>query len=98
MFRTVGLLLAFAAFVSAADLVGSKDPPGMKRYEGSVIIGYREPKFDEYVGTSQRSRRTQSAEVHEESPGGGPDQPLYLHRTRRTHSHRTAAQLQARVP
>jgi OOP family OmpA-OmpF porin len=49
MFRTVGLLLAFAAFVSAADLVGSKDPPGMKRYEGSVIIGYRGPKFDEYV-------------------------------------------------
>lgn len=49
MFRTVGLLLAFAAFVSAADLAGSKDPPGMKRYEGSVIIGYREPKFDEYV-------------------------------------------------
>src|SRR5450432_3878036 len=49
MFRTLGLLLAFAAFVSAADLAGSKDPQGMKRYEGSEIIGYREPKFDEYV-------------------------------------------------
>ncbi len=35
--------------MSAADLKGSKDPPGMKRYEGSEIIGYREPKFDEYV-------------------------------------------------
>jgi OmpA-OmpF porin, OOP family len=33
----------------AADLPGSKDPPGMKRYEGSEIIGYREPKFDEFL-------------------------------------------------
>jgi OmpA-OmpF porin, OOP family len=49
MFRAIGLLLVSAAFISAADLAGSKDPPGMKRYEGSVIIGYREPKFDEYV-------------------------------------------------
>src|ERR1700680_4630145 len=49
MFRSIGLLLASAACMSAADLKGSKDPPGMKRYEGSEIIGYREPKFDEYV-------------------------------------------------
>lgn len=49
MFRAVGLLIVFAAFVSAADLAGSKDPVGMKRYEGSEIIGYREPKFDEHV-------------------------------------------------
>lgn len=33
----------------AADLPGSKDPPGMKRYEGSEIIGYRAAKFDEFV-------------------------------------------------
>jgi outer membrane protein OmpA-like peptidoglycan-associated protein len=33
----------------AADVPGSKDPPGMKRYEGSEIIAYREPKFDEYL-------------------------------------------------
>lgn len=45
----VGSLLFFAAYLSAADLPGAKDPPGMKRYEGSEIIGYREPKFDEYV-------------------------------------------------
>jgi outer membrane protein OmpA-like peptidoglycan-associated protein len=32
-----------------ADLAGSKDPPGMKRYEGSEIIGYRAPKFDELL-------------------------------------------------
>jgi outer membrane protein OmpA-like peptidoglycan-associated protein len=45
----VGLFLTVAAFVSAADLPGSKDPAGMKRYEGSEIIGYRVPKFDEFV-------------------------------------------------
>jgi OmpA-OmpF porin, OOP family len=32
-----------------ADLAGSKDPPGVKRYEGSEIIGYRAPKFDEVL-------------------------------------------------
>lgn len=45
-------LLAFALVlraVCAADLEGSKDPPGMKRYEGSEIIGYSAPKFDEYL-------------------------------------------------
>ena len=49
MFYAMGLLLAFAACVGAADLPGSKDPAGMKRYEGSEIVGYREPKFDEYL-------------------------------------------------
>jgi OOP family OmpA-OmpF porin len=34
---------------AAADLAGSKDPPGMKRYEGSEIVGYRAPKFDEFL-------------------------------------------------
>jgi hypothetical protein len=33
----------------AQDLPDSKDPAGMKRYEGSELIGYRAPKFDEYV-------------------------------------------------
>lgn len=42
-------LIAFSVAMPAADLPGSKDPPGMKRYEGSEIIGYREPKFDEYL-------------------------------------------------
>jgi outer membrane protein OmpA-like peptidoglycan-associated protein len=41
------LLVIVAA--AAADLPGSKDPPGMKRYEGSEIIGYRAPKFDEFL-------------------------------------------------
>ena len=43
------ILMAYPVLVPAADLAGSKDPPGMKRYEGSEIIGYREPKFDEYL-------------------------------------------------
>jgi OOP family OmpA-OmpF porin len=33
----------------AEDLPNSKDPAGMKRYEGSELIGYRAPKFDEYL-------------------------------------------------
>lgn len=49
MLRLVLVVVAFAALLPAADLAGSKDPPGMKRYEGSEIIGYREPKFDEYL-------------------------------------------------
>ncbi|HUQ94446.1 MAG TPA: OmpA family protein [Bryobacteraceae bacterium] len=49
MFCGYGWLLAFPAILTAADLPGSKDPAGMKRYEGSEIIGYREPKFDEYL-------------------------------------------------
>lgn len=49
MLRTVFVLFAFVCLLPAADLPGSKDPPGMKRYEGSEIIGYREPKFEEYV-------------------------------------------------
>src|ERR1700693_3881547 len=35
--------------VAAQDLPNSKDPAGMKRYEGSELIGYRAPKFDEYL-------------------------------------------------
>lgn len=49
MFRAIGFVFGCAALMSAADLAGSKDPAGMKRYEGSEIIGYREPKFDEYL-------------------------------------------------
>ncbi len=41
--------LTFGIVTPAADVPGSKDPAGMKRYEGSEIIGYREPKFDEFL-------------------------------------------------
>jgi hypothetical protein len=55
--RTVRPILAacFFCFIAALisstgqDLPGSKDPAGMKRYEGSELIGYRAPKFDEYL-------------------------------------------------
>src|SRR5258706_396716 len=39
----------FLCILQAADIPGSSDPAGMKRYEGSEIIGYRAPKFDEVV-------------------------------------------------
>jgi outer membrane protein OmpA-like peptidoglycan-associated protein len=46
----VALLGVAAGWVARAqDVPGSKDPAGMKRYEGSELIGYREPRFDEYV-------------------------------------------------
>jgi OOP family OmpA-OmpF porin len=50
--RYYGLPLFLFTMVSlavAADLPGATDPPGMKRYEGSEIIGYREPRFDEFL-------------------------------------------------
>ncbi len=44
------LLLFFLVFPAiAADLPGSQDPPLMKRYAGSEIVGYRSPKYDEYL-------------------------------------------------
>jgi OmpA-OmpF porin, OOP family len=54
--RTLKVILATCVFLSlsvlisaAQDLPSSKDPAGMKRYEGSELIGYRAPKFDEYL-------------------------------------------------
>lgn len=46
---TLVLLGAFPIFTNAADIAGSKDPPEMRRYMGSELIGYREPKFDEFL-------------------------------------------------
>lgn len=43
------LTLALAANGRAADLPGSRDPAGVKRYTGSEIIGYHAPKFDEFL-------------------------------------------------
>ncbi|HEX4485359.1 MAG TPA: OmpA family protein [Terriglobales bacterium] len=42
-------ICAASILSSAQDVAGSKDPAGMKRYEGSQLIGYRAPKFDEYL-------------------------------------------------
>jgi OmpA-OmpF porin, OOP family len=43
------VLLSGAVLADAQDLPNSKDPAGMKRYEGSELIGYRAPIFDEYL-------------------------------------------------
>jgi hypothetical protein len=45
----VCVLLSGAVLAGAQDLPNSKDPAGMKRYEGSELIGYRAPIFDEYL-------------------------------------------------
>jgi OOP family OmpA-OmpF porin len=42
-------LFVLVTMITAADLPNSKDPPGMRRYTGSEIIGYRAPKFDEFL-------------------------------------------------
>ena len=42
-------LLLVALPARGADLPGSQDPPGMKRYAASEIIGYRAAKFDEFL-------------------------------------------------
>ena len=43
------VLFSGAILTSAQDLPNSKDPATMKRYEGSELIGYRGPRFDEYL-------------------------------------------------
>ena len=42
-------MVALTIAALAADVPGSTDPAGMKRYEGSEIIGYRAPRFDEFL-------------------------------------------------
>jgi outer membrane protein OmpA-like peptidoglycan-associated protein len=50
LIMTLKGLLFFLVFPAiAADLPGSQDPPLMRRYAGSEIIGYRAPRFDEYL-------------------------------------------------
>src|ERR1700730_11977782 len=43
------VVFSSAVLTRAQDLPNSKDPAGMKRYEGSELIGYRAPLFDEYL-------------------------------------------------
>jgi OOP family OmpA-OmpF porin len=57
-------LLALAPADTAAqirDLAGSRDPAGVKRYEGSIVIGYTFAKFDEFtfmLGPVKRSTQS----------------------------------------
>jgi len=43
------LIFSTISIARPQDIQGSNDPPEMKRYEGSELIGYRAPKFDEYL-------------------------------------------------
>lgn len=53
----IPLLIAAGLFTAAAaDLPGSRDPAGLKRYLGSSIIGYQAPKQDEYFYSTGKSR------------------------------------------
>src|SRR5690242_589706 len=40
-------VLAFTS-ASAADIAGSKDPPFLKRYEGSEIVSYQSLSYEAY--------------------------------------------------
>lgn len=47
-FLSLLVWLSASAF-TFADLPGAKDPEGVKRYEGSELIGYRQPLVDEFL-------------------------------------------------
>jgi len=51
LWSSLRLILALCALFSLPVLAQDqpKDPTGMKRYEASVLIGYRTPRFDEYL-------------------------------------------------
>src|ERR1035437_8995140 len=69
MTRLLPLLLLWPA--AAADLPGSQDPPMMKRYAGSEIIGYRSPKFDEYLLPLGRPTQLDPPAYAKSQKGGG---------------------------
>jgi OOP family OmpA-OmpF porin len=45
----VSVAVALAQTQPLTDIKGSKDPAAIKRYDGSVIIGYKFTKFDEFT-------------------------------------------------
>ncbi len=53
MWKAVPYILAIILVIAsttawAADLPGAKDPPGLKRFAGSEIVGYEVKRFDAY--------------------------------------------------
>ena len=94
--RTLALLsLTVALRISAlaADLPGSKDPPGMKRYaEGSEIIGYREPVIlTKFLVPTGSPTSQDPAEVYKEREGRGLGQQVHVRRSRRQNTNGTSA-------
>jgi outer membrane protein OmpA-like peptidoglycan-associated protein len=55
MFRALVFLL-LAAWMPAADLPGSRDPEGIRRFAGSGIIGYQAPRQEEYYYSKGKGR------------------------------------------
>lgn len=45
----IPFVLTLTLSTTSAKVQEPTDPPGMKRYEGAEIIGYRAPKFEEYL-------------------------------------------------
>jgi hypothetical protein len=82
----------------AADVPESKDPPGMKRYEGSEIIRCRAPKFDEYVVPVDAADSVRSPKVREEPRCRRTAKSVYVCRAGKSNPNRTASQLQAGIP
>jgi hypothetical protein len=91
-----GLLFFLVVFPAiSADLPGSQDPPLMKRYAGSEIVGYRSPKFDEYVMPLGKPT-SQDPPAYEKSQK--LEGLLHLRRTGGPDARGSLSQLSARIP
>ncbi|MDB6076829.1 MAG: hypothetical protein JWO82_576 [Akkermansiaceae bacterium] len=80
MFKSVLSFFLFTGLLHGADVAGSKDPAGLKRYEGSSIIGYQAPKQDEYFYSKGKAR-----EFGKRNPFGDEGQKLEGHVSRVTY-------------
>jgi len=73
---TLNVLAQTAA--PSADLHGSKDYPGMPRYEGSTILLQSQQKFGELGLQIGGLRRTQLRGCQRSPQGGGTQPPHHL--------------------
>ena len=83
--------------LTAADVPGSKDAPGMRRYAGSEIIGYRAPKFDEFLLPLGPPKEFTPPSYEKSLKTEGLVSRYTYAGARRPHAHRALAQLQARI-
>jgi OmpA-OmpF porin, OOP family len=72
---TMGWMVAACAAISwtvlaqqLTDVKGSKDPAAIKRYEGSIIIGYKFSKFDEFTFMTGPLARSTAADKPDLAP------------------------------
>lgn len=80
MFKSLLSLVLLTGLLHGADVAGSKDPAGLKRYEGSSIIGFQGPKQDEYFYAKGKAR-----EFGKRNPFGDDAQKLEGHVSRVTY-------------